>query len=46
LRYRDADTGQEHWGAVLMHPGLRLPVDAELDFGGALVRLIRVADPA
>jgi hypothetical protein len=46
LRYLDAGTGQEHWGAALMQHGLRLPVDAELDFGSALVRLVRVADPA
>jgi len=46
LRYRDAGTGQEHWGAALMHAGLRLPADAALDFGSALVRLIRVAEPA
>jgi alpha-galactosidase len=40
-RYRDAGTGREHWGAELMQQGLRLPADAEFDFGSALVRLIR-----
>jgi hypothetical protein len=46
LRYREAGTGQEHWGAALMQQGLRLPDDAGLDFGTALVRLTRVSDPA
>ena len=46
LRYRDAGTGQEHWGAALMHQGLRLPVDTGLDVGSALVRLVRASDPA
>lgn len=40
-RHRDAATGQEHWGAELIQPGLRLPGDAEFGFGSALVRLTR-----
>ena len=44
-RYRDADTGLEHEGAVLMHQGLRLPSDAAFGFGSALVRLDRAGGP-
>jgi alpha-galactosidase len=41
-RYRDAGTGQEHDGAALLEQGLRLPAEAQYDFGSALVHLVRV----
>jgi len=40
-RYADADSGQEYWGAELLHEGLRLPGTIRGDFGSALVRLAR-----
>jgi alpha-galactosidase len=38
-RYRDLDTGQEHWGAALAQEGIELPGGTGGDFGSALVRL-------
>ena len=45
VRYRDAGSGQEYWGATLMQEGLPLPGDAEFDFGSVLVRLVRAGEP-
>ena len=38
-RYRDEETGEEHYGATLMNVGLSMPGGA--DFGSALIRLSR-----
>jgi alpha-galactosidase len=42
-RYRDLDTGLEHWGAALSREGIVLPGGTGGDFGSALIRLARVA---
>jgi alpha-galactosidase len=40
-RYREAGTGREHWGAVLMGHGLELELGPD-DLASTLVRLVRV----
>jgi alpha-galactosidase len=39
--YRDASTGEEHQGGVLMHEGLQLPTGIGNDYGSMLIRLAR-----
>jgi alpha-galactosidase len=40
-RYREATSGQEHWGAALLTQGLALPEERPYTYGSTLVRLIR-----
>jgi alpha-galactosidase len=44
-RYRELDTGLEHWGATLMQQGIALPGGSGGDFGSALISLVRAGSP-
>ncbi|MGH3125966.1 MAG: alpha-galactosidase, partial [Streptosporangiaceae bacterium] len=41
-RYRDAGSGQRHWGSALMTEGLALPQETASTFGSTLVHLVRL----
>ena len=40
-RYRDAASGEQHWGAALLADGLPLPEEMASTFGSTLIHLIR-----